>query len=127
LLGVGFAAAGLGLSEPLDLKQLDLGTPGLSPVVACLISAGLILLAEELFGRSKWNGTVVTRAAQASLVVLFLHTAIIVTLGAWGVPKPVNFVATVALAWGTGLFLLRIPRAWMLTGVAPERRRSAAT
>lgn len=124
-LGVGFTAAGLGLTEPVDLKQLDLGTVGFSPMVASLISAGLILLAQGLLDRREWTGTFVTRAAQASLVVLFLHTAIIVTLDAWGVPKPVNFVLTVLLAWGVGLLLLRVPSAWVLTGVTPERIRSA--
>jgi acyltransferase len=126
LLCLGLAAAGLRLTKPLDMKHLDLGTTGLSAVVACIISAGLILLAEGLFDGSERKGAIVTRLAQSSLVVLFLHTAIIVTLRVWGVPKPVVFAVTVVVAWGVGLLLLRVPRAWVLTGVVPERMRAAA-
>jgi fucose 4-O-acetylase-like acetyltransferase len=125
LLVPAFALAGFGVSRPLDMKRLDLGTLVLSAVVAVAISVGLILLAEWIFdGRDALSG-IITPLAQASLVVLFLHTPIIVVLRQTATPKPVVLLLALVISWGIGLALLRVRGAWVLTGVLPRQPRAA--
>jgi len=126
LLAVSFTSVALGASDPVDVKQLDLGTPVLSAIVAVAISAGLILLAEGLLAGvpAAW-GRVVTPLARASLTVLFLHVLVLTAMHALGLPKPAAFVLTVCVTWGVGLLLTRAPHGWILTGVPPAQREPA--
>lgn len=132
LLVVSFGVIGLQWSQPLDLKQLNVGTPVLSAVIALAISVGLILLAEGLLGGGGGVigliGTpmdrmarVATPLAQASLTVLFLHTAVITVFDTLGLPKVAVFLFTIGVAWLIGLLLLRIPHSGAFTGVKPAR------
>jgi acyltransferase len=117
VLAISFAVIGFASSQPLDMKQLDLGTPALSAVVAITISSALILVAEGLLnGRPESVGRVVTPLAQASLTVLFLHPAVIIGLRELALPRPVIFLLTLVVVWPTGLLLLRLPHGWVLTG-----------
>lgn len=98
LLVASCAVISLQWSRPLDLKQLDVGTPVLSTLTALAISVGLILLAEGVLGGGRFANNVsggasvrptdagggmerlarvVTPLAQASLTVLFIHPAVI--------------------------------------------------
>jgi acyltransferase len=126
LLVPAFALAGFGISLPLDMKHLDLGTVVLSVVVAGAISVGLILLAEGIFDGRDALGGIITPLARASLVVLFLHTPIIVFLRQVATPKPVVFLLTLVTTWAIGLALLRVRGAWVLTGVPPRQRRTVS-
>jgi acyltransferase len=120
VLILAFTVVLLEFSRPLDMKRLDLGTPGLSIIVAMAISAGLILLSEGLLDTSGKQFSWVTPLAQASLVVLFLHPVVIIALRGFSVQKPAIFLLTLAITWPVGLVLLRLRQGWVLTG-APIR------
>lgn len=141
LLLASFAVISLRWSQPLDLKQLDVGTPVVSALTALAISVGLILLAEGVlgggpFGRSaRSDGTlgqresgagmermarVVTPLAQASLTVLFVHPAVITVFYTLGLSKAAVFFLTIGIAWSVGLLLLRFPHSGPLTGMKPS-------
>ena len=70
-LAGGAALVASGLSEPLDLKAGDWGTPVVSFVVAALLSAGLLGLFESVFrsGGPAW----ISRVASLGLVVVLTH------------------------------------------------------
>lgn len=129
LLAASFTIIALEISDPVDLKQLDLGTPVLSAVIAITISAGLVLLAEGLLAHvpAGW-ASVVTPLARASLTVLFLHVLVLTGFRAIGLPLPAVFLLTVAVVWTAALLIRRVPHSWVLTGVpstAPERERTS--
>lgn len=124
LLVVSFGSMAFGLSGPVDLKELDLGTPALSAVVAIMTSVGLIMLAEGLLPRfSARLAPMVTPLARASLAVLFLHVLTLTALRSAGLPLPVVFLLTVCVVWAVGVLLLRTPFGWILTGVPPNRQQ----
>lgn len=140
LLVASFAVISLQWSQPLDLKQLDVGTPVLSALTALAISVGLILLAEGVLGGGPSGNNVsggasvrqtdagggmermarvVTPLAQASLTVLFIHPAVITIFYTLGLSKAAVFLLTIGIAWSVGLLLLRFPHSGALTGIKP--------
>lgn len=127
-----------GVSAPLDIKQGDYGTPGLSVLTAAAISFALILLAETLFARladslspSSYSfvNTATTRLAFAGLAVVLLHPLVLWLMLKFAPPVPngVLFVVTLAVPWAIGVTALRTPVSSWLTGVprvGPLFRRS---
>ncbi|MDO7868553.1 acyltransferase family protein [Nocardioides jiangxiensis] len=73
----GLLLAGSGVSAPLDLRALDLGTPVLSLVVAVAICAGLVLVCEGAAHRLPGGvAPVVTTFAEIAVPVFLLHLAV---------------------------------------------------
>ena len=116
LLAVWVVALVLGVA-PLDLKYGVMGTPGLSLVVAVVVSVGLVLVAEGLVPRLPVGAQVwVTSLASVGIVVLLLHAALLwVTDDLLGLPLVVCFAAALLVPWALGFLLARTPLApWAL-------------
>ncbi|WP_166790254.1 MULTISPECIES: acyltransferase family protein [unclassified Cryobacterium] len=118
-----------GLSQPLDMKQGDFGTPVVSVVVASAISAGLVLLFQRVFAsiRPRVAGAV-TRAATVGLAVVLTHSAFILLLSKIPVymPPVAHFVIVLVVAWSLAYLLSQTPLGSVFTGAAatPARRPS---
>ncbi|WP_081978887.1 acyltransferase family protein [Cellulomonas carbonis] len=110
LVGVGAVAVAAGVSAPVDLKQVDLGTPVVSMVVAVTISAGLVLLAEWGTARvGRHTARLVLDLAAAGLMVVLSHALVLWLLGTPHEGRPLDAALALAVPWGVGLLLLRVP------------------
>ncbi|GAA3877019.1 acyltransferase family protein [Leifsonia kafniensis] len=136
VLLVGSAAlVASGISAPLDIKQGNYGTPGVSVLTASAISFGLVLVAESAFARlavsrhstlSPWLNVGATRLAYAGLTVVLLHPLVFWLMLRFAPPVPnwLLFVVTLTVPWLIGLAVLRTPASPWLTGVARVGRLS---
>ncbi|MDQ1583318.1 MAG: acyltransferase [Microbacteriaceae bacterium] len=134
LLGVALLAAGAalvasGLALPLDIKQGNYGTPGLSVLIASAISFGLILVAETIFAHlSPRVHRAATKLSRAGFVVVLAHPLVLWVLLTFtpGLPTLLVFGITVTVPWLVGLVAVHSPAARWLTGgerVPDELRR----
>jgi acyltransferase len=121
---VGILAVSLGAllvasgAAPLDLKYLDLGSPVLSVTAAILLSCGAVALSIRLLDRvPRVIAAGITLAAQASLVVLFVHIPLLMLAGGAGSMTLSSFVWAVVSSWTIGIMLLHVSRSWPLTGI----------
>lgn len=122
LLGVGAALVVGGAAAPLDLKDVELGTPGLSVVVAVLLSVGLVLLAEAFVPRLPGRVQRPTVAlAGAGLMVVLTHAFVLWLLQTPPQGRPVDFLLALLVPWAGGLLLARSRWAAPLLGRAPAR------
>jgi fucose 4-O-acetylase-like acetyltransferase len=119
----GFAVA-TGATKALDLKQLDLGTPVLSFVVAVAISVGLVLIGEAVVPKlgSVFSTVSITLAGVGTMVIL-THAVVLWVLrtpaqGTWSA-----FGVTLLLAWAAALFSARTPLAPLLIGAPRAEQR----
>ncbi|HEY5222463.1 MAG TPA: acyltransferase family protein [Microbacteriaceae bacterium] len=109
-----------GLSSPLDIKQGDFGTPLLSTVVAVMISFGLLLVAESVFGRMPGSvSRLATRLSCACFMVVLLHPLVMWLMLTFGptVPDWQLFVITAAIPLLAAMLALRSAASFWLTGV----------
>ena len=119
-----------GISAPLDIKQGDYGTPGLSVLVATGISFALILIAETAFHRPP--ATVnrgVTMLAYAGFAVVLLHPLIVwlmLKFTPWA-DHWLIFVVTITVSWCIGVAALWTPASRWLTGVDRLSREKSRT
>lgn len=122
LLAIGGALVVVGAAAPLDLKDVELGTPGVSVLVAVLLSAGLVLLAEVLVPRLP--GAVqrgVLALAAAGLMVVLTHAFVLWVLRTPAEGRLLDFVAALGLSWAAGLLLARSRWAAALLGRPASR------
>jgi len=123
----GLALAGLGLVRPLDLKVADFGTPVASVLVAVMISAGLILVAEvALDGASVPVSAVITRVSLGGFMVVLTHAAVLHWIGFDGSGRVAAFAAALLIPWIAALIVLVTPLALPLTGVRRQPVRLVA-
>ncbi|MGY0004091.1 acyltransferase family protein [Micromonospora sp. I033] len=124
LLAVGAGLVVTGLSAPLDVKAGDFGTPGLSVVTAVLISAGLVVLAEELDRRITGGpARTISQVSACGIAVVLSHAAVLWVLhtppsGGWP-----HLAAALLLPWAFALVVLRTPAAPYLLGADGGGRR----
>lgn len=112
-----------GLSQPLDLKQGDFGTPVVSVVTAMLISCGAVLVAQRALARVGARASAaVSRIALCGFMVVLTHAAVLYLLREAGVARWDAFAVAVVVPWAVGLVLLRTPLALVLCGVPRQRR-----
>lgn len=127
LLAVGAILVATGASGPVDVKQGDFGTVLLSPVVAAVLSFGLVLVAEvvvpalgERFGRA------MVLLASGGLLVMFVHPVVLWALrndsanGSW-----VIYLTALVVPWAIAVGLRHTPLSPWLLGV-PRARAAAA-
>ncbi len=127
LLAVGAILVATGASGPVDVKQGDFGTVLLSPVVAAVLSFGLVLVAEvvvpalgERFGRA------MVLLASGGLLVMFVHPVVLWALrndsanGSW-----VIYLTALVVPWAIAVGLRHTPLSPWLLGV-PRARVAAA-
>lgn len=125
LLIVSVVLISTGISRPLDMKQADLGTPGLSVLVAAAICTAFVLLFEGLFaGRSGAFPSVVIELAVVGTTVVLTHAVVLWVLatppnGTW-----VDFALALVIPWGAALIFVRTPLARLLVG-SPQRAVTA--
>lgn len=117
LLAVAIAVVATRVSNPVDLKQSDLGTPILSVAAAIAISAALILLAEGIVPRlgARLGKGLVALASVGTMVIL-THAVILWALGtppAGGWPA---LAIALVVPWGAALIVARTPLAPFLIG-----------
>ena len=108
-----------GVSQPLDMKQSDFGTPVVSVVIASAISAGLVLLVQWVFASiTPGVARVVTSAATVGLAVVLTHSAFILLLSKLPVDIPAVLVFPVVLvvSWALAYFVSRTPLGTVFTG-----------
>ncbi|MBB2941790.1 fucose 4-O-acetylase-like acetyltransferase [Actinoplanes lutulentus] len=123
-IAAGAALVATGLAETVDMKYARLGTPVLGVLVAVLIGAGLVLVAEVL---TPAVPAVIQRfviaVAQSGLVVVLIHPAIIWGLSTWtDLRMPFFYTALVVLSWSIAYTLSRVPGlAGWLVGVDRPR------
>lgn len=124
LIGASAVLIGTGVSNPLNMKVGDFGTPVLSALVACAVSGGLILLAQALEpALPRWATAVVAALSPALLVIVLFHAAVLLVVldGFRAEPSlPGGLSAAVVLAFvlpaGLGVLLARSPLAQVTTG-----------
>lgn len=109
-----------GLSDFIDIKQGDYGTPVVSLLVSVAISFGMILVAESLV-RPGMFPQVCTLLALPLLTVVLLHPVVLWTT--W--PDPVAFAVGMLVPLAIGLVALRTPLSPWLTGQERLRRPPA--
>lgn len=119
LAALGIAVSGPGLD--LDLHALDLGVPVISVLLSAVICTGLVLLASAVPASAV--PAVTTDLARASLVVMLVHLAVIDQIDGFAHRSVGELAVVLAAAWGVGLVLVGVPRAWWLTG---QRERGSA-
>lgn len=111
--GAAFLLAGAALMAlpsytTLEIKSSDFGTPVLSAAVACLLSAGLILVAERVTrGLGTRVAAVLATVAAGATVTLLFHGVPMLLMqtprsGGW-----LDFVAVVVLSGGVALLVMR--------------------
>ncbi|KGN32975.1 acyltransferase [Knoellia sinensis KCTC 19936] len=123
------ALVAFGVSEPVDIKQGDWGTPVLSTLVAIAISWSLVVIANRTSRAiSPRVEAAVTTAALSGLTVVLLHPFLITAWSALGVPRPLTFVTATVTSALVGWAALHTPLSQWVTG-APRRtkRRDATT
>jgi fucose 4-O-acetylase-like acetyltransferase len=134
LLVASAALVASGVSAPLDIKQGDYGTPGVSVLTATAISFGLVLVAEAAFSRLEVSrhsslyprlNIGATQLAYAGLAVVLLHPLVFWLMLTFA--RPVShwlvFVVSLTVPWLVGLAVLRTPASPWLTGVERPGRR----
>jgi hypothetical protein len=109
-----------GLSDFIDIKQGDYGTPVVSLLVSVAISFGMILVAESLVRPGRFS-QVCTLLALPLLTVVLLHPVVLWTT--W--PDPVAFAVGMLVPLAIGLVALRTPLSPWLTGQERLRRPPA--
>ena len=114
-------------SAPLDIKQGNYGTPGLSILVAAAISFALILLAEPVFGRlpaAVHRGA--TILAYAGFAVVLFHPLVLwlmLKFTPWA-DHWLIFAVSLTVSWCIGVAALWTPASRWLTGVDQVNRRA---
>jgi fucose 4-O-acetylase-like acetyltransferase len=119
LLAVSAALVASRLALPLDIKQGNYGTPGLSDLVAAAISFGLILVAETVFTHLRPRvHRAATGLSRAGFVVVLAHPLVLWVLLKFtpGLPNALIFAITLTVPWVVGLVAVRTPAARWLTG-----------
>jgi fucose 4-O-acetylase-like acetyltransferase len=119
LLAVGAALVATGASLPVDIKQGDFGTILISPLVAAVLSFGLVLVAEAVvpalgdrFGRA------MVLLASGGLLVMFVHPVVLWALrndsahGSW-----VIYLTALLVPWTIAVGLRHTPLSPWLLGV----------
>lgn len=107
-----------GLSDFIDIKQGDYGTPVVSLLVSVAISIGLILVAESLVHPGAFS-RLCTLLALPLLTVVLLHPVVLWTT--W--PDPAAFAMAMLVPLALGILALRTPLAPWLTGQQRLPRR----
>lgn len=122
LVGLALVAGGAALvwadiSQPLDIKGGNYGTPIVSIIVACSISFGLVLVAEYVF-RAASNGVnwFFTWLAAAGFATVLAHPAVLWVLGTPAMGTWTEFWIALLIPWAIGLLALRTPLSVWLTG-----------
>jgi fucose 4-O-acetylase-like acetyltransferase len=103
----GLALATLIWFPPLNMKQGDLGWPGVSLAGAVAVTMSLAMLVQRL---PVWMIGAFAALGRASLVIMYVHIAFIHYLAPYG-PNPVLFLAALGGSWG----LDRLIRRWGTT------------
>jgi acyltransferase len=119
LLAVSAALVTSRLALPLDIKQGNYGTPGVSVLVAAAISFGLILVAESVFAHLQPRvHRAATGLSRAGFVVVLAHPLVLWVLLKFtpGLPNVLVFAITLTVPWAVGLVAARTPAARWLTG-----------
>jgi acyltransferase len=126
LLATSAALLATGIARPVDIKLGYFGTPVLGVLVACAISAALVLFAEAAFSSAPGGraGDLVSEIAQVSIVVLLLHTFTFDPLLDLGIPIHLVLPLSLLLTWGVALAAHRSPASRLLVGI--PRLRVAA-
>lgn len=124
VFGVSFIQ--LGLSAPLNLKSIDLGTPAISIVTACALSAGLTLTFEALFSRAGTRTeAAITALSRVGLMVILTHAVLLWLLRSAGEAPWWYLPVAAGVPWAAGLAILRSPLARPLLGVERQHATRA--
>jgi hypothetical protein len=127
LIAVSAALVGTGISPPLRLKYGDFGVPVVGVAVAMMISAGLLLVFEVALKSLRGApASVITRLAQAGLVVVLSHAFVLWLLNTPATGSFVALAVCLACSWALGLFLIHTPLSWLLAGQPQVNRVGAA-
>lgn len=112
-----------GISQPLDLKAGDFGTPLVSMLVAVAISFGLVLVAEATIPKlgSRTN-LGVTTLALGGLMVILAHSFCIWALSFVAAPEWLVFVISLLAPWAMALLVRRTRLSGVLLGVPASNR-----
>lgn len=115
-------------ADPVDIKPLNLGTPVVSVLVAIALSIAMILLAERWVDRLPAPvRDVIMRLGRVTLVVMFVHYALLFAIGHPGDQQPQTFLFALIGAWTIALLVPRLPWAHLLTGQRTRRPAAART
>jgi fucose 4-O-acetylase-like acetyltransferase len=104
--------------RPLEIKSADFGMPVVSVVVACLLDAGIILIAEwATQGIGNRTASVLTTLAACATVAILMHGVPMLLLETPRSGGLLDFIIVVAASIGLALLLVRTRRAAWLSGV----------
>ncbi|MDN4614762.1 acyltransferase family protein [Leifsonia sp. F6_8S_P_1B] len=107
---------------PIDLKSGGWGLPLLGPLLAVLISGGMILVGSRLPIPERAAGPITALASVAIAVVLF-HPYPIWLLNGWHVAHAVILLVALVVPWGVALLLRSTPLAYPLLGIPRTLRK----
>lgn len=127
LLAVSAALVASSLSPQLDLKAGYFGVPVLGVLVAIAISAGLILVANELVPRlgSRFSASA-TALASGGMFVVLAHPVVLWLLNTPAHGRVLGFAVALIVPWMLALISVRTPFAPWLVGVRRVRPRPRA-
>jgi acyltransferase len=106
-----------GMSRPMDLKQLDLGIPAVSILVAIAISVGMVVVSESVVPKLGYRlGRLMVNLAQGGTLVILTHAAVLWVLGTPPDGAWLDFSLALILPWTAALVLQRTALAPYLLG-----------
>lgn len=127
-LGAGVVFAVTGVASSFNIKQANFGTPVLSVLMALLISAGMLLLADALFSRlNTTTNTSATVLAMGGFMVVLTHAVPLWVLGVGGEGSLLGFAAALVGPWAVALLIGKTPFAPYLLGSSPQNPAAKAT
>lgn len=104
------------ISEPLDLKNGNFGTPVVSVVVAGVICASLLLVLRPILEIAPGVGRTTTALALPGLVVVLTHALVLAFLKTPPTGGAVDLILALVLPWALALAFAHYPGSRRFTG-----------
>jgi acyltransferase len=124
---VGIALVGTGISQPVDLKLADFGTPFLSVAVAIVIVVGAMWVIRGVtssFGIM--SAPTVSLLAESTFMVTLTHAGILWATDPLGLPLFVQFLIALLVPWLAAVAVRHTVLSRALTGMPPRLVGAAA-
>lgn len=112
-----------GFASPLDVRHAMLGTPVLSPLLACIVCVSLVIARAAERRMPSALRCLVVRLASVGTVVILGHAVVLQVLEVPATGTLGDFILALALPWGAGLLLQRTSLSPLLVG-APALARA---
>ncbi len=128
LLAAGALLVATKLAGTIDIKSGKFGTLFVGVIAACLICAGMLLIAEALTTRlPALLGNGITILASSGLAVVLAHSGVLKLLNTPPEGRKRDFVLAIVVPWLIGLAALWTPLSPFVNGSPWRRRKNLAS